>query len=710
MAPHAAIDDRPTVNRFLSLYARLVASVGTIVLVAALVYDTRWIQEWRGLAAVALLTVALRTYQIPLTKYSALNLLGMVAAGGAIIAGAPATALGLYVGVVMADWVVLRKAPAASAINGGREALALFGAYGFYAWYATLNESGGSGRVGTDSVPAVALMLAAHFLFSRGLLYCTLLIRDKLHADERSLIFRYEIIAFGAGTIAVLASLLTIAGAGWGGWLIVAFVLMFAGLILKRILEEAIAAEELNKIHAMEQVVSSDASLAESLHKIERLANRLVDWNGFRIWRVGNGTLRMIYQTGEGLLAEPRENGVAGARLRELALQGGEPLVIADSSRDARAEGAAASAVSLAVVPLRFGDRAIGLVELDHHKRGTYGRKEVTLVSRFANQLATALHIQDLRQPLLAALERVEAQLDTLNESAGALRAGAEVVAGNTAEITRGIGEESEQADRSLDVARSLHEKTATIARDGGDAAAASERATRIATEHRDTIGTAIERLVGAKRFISESTTQIGGLSKSTRRITDFIAVIKELADQTNLLALNAAIEAARAGEQGQGFAVVANEVRKLAEQSARASEDAGEIVSGFEDQMRQVASQVSRGQTMMSDVESLSESARTALDEIVEATAASLAWGQRIADTSRVQESEVGRLSERVARIAEISRRNREGAENVTRSAVDQARALRELEGAAHELREVAADLSDLTRRIARVSVHSAN
>ena len=339
----------------------------------------------------------------------------------------------------------------------------------------------------------------------------------------------------------------------------------------------------------------------------------------------------------------------------------GEPLVISDATRDARAQDAGSSALSLAVVPLRFGDRAIGLVELEHHKRGTYGAKEIALVARFANQLATTLHIQDLRQPLLAALARVETQLDTLNDSARALRGRRRSRSReNTAEITRGIGEESEQADRSLDVARSLHDKTSTIARDGGDAASASERATRIATEHRDTIGMAIERLVNAKRFVGESTTQIGGLSKSTQRITDFIAVIKELADQTNLLALNAAIEAARAGEQGQGFAVVANEVRKLAEQSARASEDAGEIVTGFEDQMRQVASQVNRGQTMMSDVESLSESARTALDEIVEATAASLTWGQRIADTSRVQESEVGRLSERVARIAEISTRNR--------------------------------------------------
>jgi methyl-accepting chemotaxis protein len=698
------------VNRFLSLYARLVASLGTVLLLIALALDPRWMSQLGAVAAIVGMSLLLRTYQIPLTKYSALNLLGMVAAGGAVIIGAPATALGLYLGVFAADWWLLRKAPAASAINAGREALALFGAFGFYAWFMALNGGAEAERITTDVIPAVALLLAAHFLFSRGLLYCTLLIRDKLYADERSLILRYEVIAFGAGTIAVLVSLITIASVGWTGWLVVAFVLMFAGLLLKRILEEAVAAEELNKIHAMEQVVSSDANLAESLQQIERLANRLVDWNGFRIWRLSSGALRLIYQSGEGLLAEPRENGVFGVRLRDTAMSTGEPIVISDAAHDARAEGIGPDALSLAVVPLRFGDRAIGLVELDHHKRGTYGAKEVALVARFANQLATALHIQDLRQPLLAALARVETQLDTLNVSARALRTGAEVVARNTAEITRGIGEESEQADRSLDVARSLHDKTSTIAKDGGDAANASERATTIATEHRDTIGMAIERLVNAKRFVGESAVQIGGLSKSTRRITDFIAVIKELADQTNLLALNAAIEAARAGEQGQGFAVVANEVRKLAEQSARASEDAGEIVTGFEDQMRQVASQVSRGQTMMSDVESLSESARTALDEIVEATAASLSWGQRIADTSRAQELEVGRLGERVARIAEISRRNREGAENVTRSAADQAQALRELEGAAHELREVAADLSDLTRRIARVTAHSSN
>ena len=104
-------------SRFLALYARLVASLGTVLLLIALVLDPRWISQPIPMAAILAMSLLLRTFQIPLTKYSALNLLGMVAAGGAVITGAPATALGLYLGVFIADWWLLRKAPAASAIN-----------------------------------------------------------------------------------------------------------------------------------------------------------------------------------------------------------------------------------------------------------------------------------------------------------------------------------------------------------------------------------------------------------------------------------------------------------------------------------------------------------------------------------------------------------------------------------------------------------------
>ena len=117
-------------NRFLSLYARLVASLGTVLLLVALAFDPRWISQPIAVATTIGAALLLRAFQIPLTTYSALNLLGMVAAGGAVIIGAPATALGLYLGVFVADWWLLRKAPAASAINAGRKALALFAALG----------------------------------------------------------------------------------------------------------------------------------------------------------------------------------------------------------------------------------------------------------------------------------------------------------------------------------------------------------------------------------------------------------------------------------------------------------------------------------------------------------------------------------------------------------------------------------------------------
>ena len=273
-------------------------------------------------------------------------------------------------------------------------------------------------------------------------------------------------------------------------------------------------------------------------------------------------------------------------------------------------------------------------------------------------------------------MTRVSSQLETLTASARALRGGGESVARTIGDITRGISEEAEQIGRSLEVTQSLHSATQDVVRDGSAAAEASQRAT-------------------------ESSAQIEGLASSVRRITEFIAVIRELADQTNLLALNAAIEAARAGVQGKGFAVVADEVRKLAEQSGRASDEAGEIVGAFEEQMRRVAFQMSRGETIVQDVGTLSEQARSALDLIVDATESAASGAQRIALTSREQELAFGKLSERVRRIASISGRNRDGAEQVTASAREQASALRELEGATEELRSVATYLGELTRRI---------
>jgi methyl-accepting chemotaxis protein len=688
-------------RRFLGAYAKTLGVVGTAILIAALAHDQRWVGQRWGIVGVALAVVILRVSQITITKYGALNLVGVAAVSGALIVGPPSTALALYVGIIIGDRILLRKTAQAAWINAGREVLALAAAYGFYA--AVSVATGGSNAASAEGLPALALFVFAHFFISRALLYFTLVLRSKLLEDERSLLLRYEVIGFGVKAVGVAVAVLTVSHLGRIGWAVVAVVLTAAGALLKRIFEESVQAEELNKILAMEQVVTSDVALADAFARIEALGHRLLDWQDYRIWRLAGGEARLVWR-GSSVVAAGRDDVADGAALRREVLDSGHAIVIADAEADPRASDTPSGVRSVVVFPLRFGDRNVGLLELQHHKRGAYREKDVALVRRFANQLATTLHIDGLRQPLLEAVTRVTTQLETLTDSARALRSGGESVARTVADITRGVAEESEQLERSRDVTNMLHDATAGVARDGGTAAEASQRATEIAGEHRLTIDTAIGRLISVKNFVRESESQVEALARTTQRITEFITVIRELADQTNLLALNAAIEAARAGEHGQGFAVVADEVRRLAEQSAHASDEAGEIVTGFDEQMRRVAQQMGRGQMIVSDVETLSERAREALVMIVEATAGAAAGAQRIAATSQDQEAQFAKLRERVSRIAEIARRNRGSAEDATATADGQATALRELEGAIRELRGVVVSLSDLTARITTV------
>src|SRR6476661_5788136 len=677
-------------RRFLGAYARAVGTIGLALLVVSLAIDPRWTTQGLEMVLLLIVVVAFRAQQIPLTKYGALNLLAIPALSGALLVGPPASALAMWLGIVVADGLLLRKGLQAAWINAGREVIALLSSYGVYAW-AVVALNGCEAALTTDTLAALSLFMLAYFVASRMLLYVTLLLGDKLVDEEKSLILRYEVIAFGASAIAVSLILLTVLNLRPVGWGVVGVVLFGAGLLVKRILEESIAAEELNKILAMEQIVSSDVDIADAFRRIQVLAHRLVDWHTFRISRLEDGQLQQIWSGDMGYLETPNDLRPELAVLRAESLQNGEVINVPDVLRDERVEPSSTPMRSVVLLPLRFGDRTVGLLELEHHKADAYSLKEIALIRRFATQLATTLHIYDLRRPLREAMTRVSSQLDTLTASARALRGGGESVARTIADITRGISEEGEQVGRSLEVTRALHAATQGVVRDGSEAAEASQRATEIATEHRHTIGTAIERLVGAKAFVGESGSQINGLTASVNRITEFIAVIRELADRTNLLALNAAIEAARAGEQGKGFAVVADEVRKLAEQSARASDDAGDIVTEFEEQMRRVAFQMSRGEMIVQDVETLSGQAREALDLIVDATATAATGAQRIALTSREQELAFSNLSDRVRRISAISGRNREGAEQVTQTAREQAEALKELEGATQELRSVA-------------------
>jgi len=687
-------------NAVLNAYRLALPVIGGAVLALGIVLSAEWLQQLPWIGALAVATALLRRDQLPVTKYSAIHLLGVVAIGGTVAIGLVPTALALALGIFAADRIWLRRNSTAAWINAAREVIALHAAYG---WYAIARGPLGAGDavLTGDAAPAIALFVLVHFVVSKGLYYFTLALRQKLSSEERALLLRYEVIGLGTGAAGLTALLLAVGALGWGGASIVLLVLTFAGLVLKRILEESIAAEELNTVLALELAASADTDLGQAITRIEALANRLLEWTEMRVLRADGRGVALIYRTGTGLIVPPEPAPRDGELLRREVLDTGRSLILADADRDPRIERPLPSAASRAVVPLRFGDHTIGLLELDTHKRGSYGPKETLLIRRVANQLATTIHILDLRNPLLEAVDRLAREVATLTASARTLRTGGDAVARTAGEIERAVAEEAEQLKHGIEVTDSLDARSRSTALDARGAHDATRRASAIATEHRQTVETAMERLVGAKRFVSDGAQRVRSLALSTAQVTGFIAVIRELAVQTNLLALNAAIEAARAGHEGRGFAVVADEVRKLAEESGRAADEAQGVLRDFEQQMRETAALMGRGESLVDDAETLSGGSREALGNIVGATSGAATQTARIATAADDQGVEVARLRERMGRVAEIAARNRGGAVQVSNAAAEQSMALREMEASTTLLKQLAAELGELTRRI---------
>jgi methyl-accepting chemotaxis protein len=691
------------VNRLLNIFRLAIPPLGTLAMIAALVLESGWLRHPVVIAALIIGTVLLRRYQLPVTKFAAVHLLGMVSVGATVFVGIGGASLALFAGVLLADGLWARRGAMPTWINASREVLALISAFGFFAW---AREPLGALQGGFEaSIPAFAVFVVVHFAISRGLQYHSLLIRNKLEAEERALILRFEVITLGAGGLALGAFQIAMASLEFVGVAVVSVVLLFAGLLLKRILEESIAAEELNTVLAMEVAVAADTSLEEAIARLDSLAHRLLEWREMRVLRLDGEQLRLIYRAPGGFINPPELPPRDGAQLRRDVIATGRAIILPDANSDPRVERPVETAASRAVAPLKFGDRLIGVVEIDTHKRGAYGPKEGTLIKRVANQLATTIHLLDLRAPLLATMDRLSAELATLTESARTLRGGGESVAKAVQEIGRAIAEEGEVLASGLEMMRRIDEGTRAVAGEARAAHDATRDANTSAADNRRTVETALQQLSDAKQSVGDSGERLATLVATTGEVTGFISVIRDLAIQTNLLALNAAIEAARAGHEGRGFAVVAEEVRGLAEESGRAADDAQRVLRDFESQMRATAQAMQRGERAVHDAESRSDASRDALGRIVEGTGSAATSASRIASSADDQHAEVARVQQQLAKLEELVARNRDQLASVADSAVAQATALRDLERATSALKDVVATLSDLTRRVTSVA-----
>jgi methyl-accepting chemotaxis protein len=665
---------------------------------AVLAWDQRWISQPISTAVILLSVFALRSVPVRLSKYSYLTQSAIPTLVGAICVGPSPVVAGLWFGIVGADVFGMRKQPRAGFINAGREVIGFVAAFGPYAVILALGETS---ELTLDFLPAAAILVALYFFLTRAMFYFSLLIRDKLESAEKILILRWEISSYLLTLIAstvVVAALSTLAPVGW---VAVALVLGVLGLLTRQILDEAIGAEDLNKVHLMEGAIASNATLQGSFTQIERLAYRLLDWGDLRVYRITGRDVSLAFRASIGR-PERGEPHPAIAPLRQEVIETREPVVSKDVWNDERIGDTLADVRTLVIHPIRFGDEILGTLELEHHKRHAYGSKDLLAMSTLAGQIATAIHIAELRRPLVLTVGQIGEQVTALARVADSLRASATALADVSLGMRQGAVELEKFATGGLRATGSLANASQQMMSQGAQAAAASGTAAEVAARNRAVIGDAIARLVELKGFVAAGANRVAALGGLTHRITGFISTIREIADLTNLIALNAAIEAARAGREGRGFAVVASEVRDLAAQSLHAAREAGNLLGEIATQVSAVAGQMERGRDVVAGVEELSADAANALDAIVGTTGEAGGHAKAIAATAAQQRDAVHSLTGQIEQVAASSARSRADTDTLARRAGEAAAGQADLERAIRELGELAADLQRIASHFA--------
>ena len=216
-----------------------------------------------------------------------------------------------------------------------------------------------------------------------------------------------------------------------------------------------------------------------------------------------------------------------------------------------------------------------------------------------------------------------------------------------------------QQTDAAASVAAAVEEMTssiAAVANHAGDAETVSAKASKLSAEGEKVVREASAEMSRIEDSFSQSAQEIASLGLRTQEISSIVKVIKEIADQTNLLALNAAIEAARAGEQGRGFAVVADEVRKLAERTANATKEITTMIGNVQASMSAAAASMGAGTAQVKLGVTLASRAGDALADINSGSKEVLAMVHDIAHAVQEQTAASHQIAENIERISTMA------------------------------------------------------
>ena len=284
---------------------------------------------------------------------------------------------------------------------------------------------------------------------------------------------------------------------------------------------------------------------------------------------------------------------------------------------------------------------------------------------------------------MVGALRQMVAEI---NNDASRLVSNAEQISSASDQVAAAA---EQQSDATSSMAAAIEELTVSSnhisdsARDTSDDSTSAVELSGQGSQRVDKAAAAIRQIADT---VSDASTRIHALEERARQISDIANVIKDIAGQTNLLALNAAIEAARAGEQGRGFAVVADEVRKLAERTSLATTEIEQMIVGIQGDTVGAVEAMNAALPEVQQGVALAESASESLREIEDGARRTLERIGDVADATREQSSASTSIAQRVEQIANMI-------EETTAT-------IRSTAASAHQLQEIARSLKQLVSR----------